>query len=64
MVNDINIRLGVNEIFAEHLAEKFQLRHSTTYNGKKVRVTKAQLSSDKKNVLFTLQLFDHSVIAA
>ena len=62
--NEISIRLGIKETFAEHLAEKCQLRRSTTYNGKKVRVVKAKLSSDKKTVLFTLKPFDHQVIAA
>lgn len=64
MENEIKIRLGIKETFTEHLTEKYQLRHSTTYNGQKVRVTKAQLSTDKKTVLFTLKLFNHSVIAA
>ncbi|MCD9475847.1 hypothetical protein GLP21_12300 [Photobacterium carnosum] len=64
MKTEINIRLGIKEEFTEHLAEKYQRRHSTTYNGRKVRVTKAKLSADHKTVLFTLQPFEHCVIAA
>ena len=52
---ELIIRKSVTTTFAYHLADRFQTGKSTTYNGNKCKVTKAELSSDEKTIVFTLE---------